>query len=547
MIQIPAFLCRQTDLVQAAAATGRCVNLKKGQFLSPQEMGKVLEKARATGNRNILLTERGSSFGYNNLVVDFRSFVVMRSFGQPVVFDVTHSVQSPGGQGEKSGGNPQYIPHLARAGAAVGRGRVFLRSARQSCQGVVGRAEFSEREDVPASGGGNPSHTQRAPEDVVSDRDPRAPLTTAIRVLEAEADAIRSLVDRMGESFLRAVDLAAACSGKIVVTGLGKSGIICKKIAATLSSTGSPAIFLHASDALHGDCGLMAKDDMVLAVSKSGETAEILQLLNVSKRLGLPVIAMAGDCDSTLAQFADVFLDVSVAEEACPLGLAPTTSTAAALAMGDALAMALMERKGFGREDFASVASGRQHRQKASACRGTDASRRADSAGPGVRRRCRDVIYEMSRKSLGMTVVTDGQGILAGVISDGDLRRLLQKSADPLKLTAGQAMTRQPKTISEDALATAALAKMEEMKITSLVVVDAEQDSSRRRPPPRSLAHRTYLGTRSTIRKHNPLNHVASGPQPRRFGDARHCRNMSRAEAQTHMFDVLVCCLIMCP
>ena len=305
-------------------------------------------------------------------------------------------------------------------------------------------------------------------------RDPRAPLTTAIRVLEAEADAIRGLVSRMGESFLRAVDLAAACSGKIIVTGLGKSGIICKKIAATLSSTGSPAIFLHASDALHGDCGLMSKDDMVLAVSKSGETAEILQLLNVSKRLGLPIVAMVGDSDSTLAQYADVFLDVSVAEEACPLGLAPTTSTAAALAMGDALAMALMERKGFGREAFASIhpagSIGKKLLRVGELMHRGEAVPRVLESAPMP-----DVIYEMSRKSLGMTVVTDRQGILAGVISDGDLRRLLQKSSDPLKLTAGQAMTRRPQTISEDALATAALAKMEEMKITSLVVIDAKQ------------------------------------------------------------------------
>ena len=177
-------------------------------------------------------------------------------------------------------------------------------------------------------------------------------LATAIRVLEAESDAIRNLVPRMGEPFLRAVEIASSCSGKIAVTGLGKSGIICKKIAATLSSTGSPAIFLHAADALHGDCGLLSKEDMVLAVSKSGETAEILQLINVAKRLGLPVIAMAGDRDSKLAQYSDVYLDVSVAEEACPFGLAPTTSTAAALAMGDALAMALMERAGRGNRSW---------------------------------------------------------------------------------------------------------------------------------------------------------------------------------------------------
>jgi arabinose-5-phosphate isomerase len=304
--------------------------------------------------------------------------------------------------------------------------------------------------------------------------DSQASLTTAIRILELEADAIRNLVGRLGESFLQAIDRMAACTGKIAVTGLGKSGIICKKIAATLSSTGSPAIFLHAADALHGDCGLLAKDDLVLALSKSGETSEILQLLNVAKRLGLSVIAMAGERDSKLAQYADVFLDVSVTEEACPLGLAPTTSTAAALAMGDALAMALMERKGFGREDFASLhpagSLGKKLLRVGELMHRGDAIPRVLESTP-----MSDVIYEMSRKSLGMTVVTDSQGILAGVISDGDLRRLLQKSADPLKCTAGQAMTRDPKTISDCELAGAALLQMEALKITSLVVVDAKK------------------------------------------------------------------------
>lgn len=303
-------------------------------------------------------------------------------------------------------------------------------------------------------------------------RDPRDPLATGIRVLEAEAESIRKLVARMGDSFLRAIEMAAACPGKIIVTGLGKSGIICKKIAATLSSTGSPAIFLHASDALHGDCGLMGKSDLVLAISKSGETAEILQLLNVAKRLGLPVIALAGDRGSTLARVADVCLDISVSEEACPFGLAPTTSTAAALAMGDALAMALMERKGFDREDFASFhpagSIGKKLLRVGDLMHGGENIPRVFESTPMP-----DVIYEMSRKSLGMTVVTDAKGVLTGVVSDGDLRRLLQKSSDPLKLTAGQAMTREPKTIPADALATAALAKMEEMKITSLVVTDA--------------------------------------------------------------------------
>lgn len=297
-------------------------------------------------------------------------------------------------------------------------------------------------------------------------------LATAIRVLEAESDAIRNLVPRMGEPFLRAVEIASSCSGKIAVTGLGKSGIICKKIAATLSSTGSPAIFLHAADALHGDCGLLSKEDMVLAVSKSGETAEILQLINVAKRLGLPVIAMAGDRDSKLAQYSDVYLDVSVAEEACPFGLAPTTSTAAALAMGDALAMALMERKGFRKEDFATLhpagSIGKKllrvgelmHRGKSIPC--------VQGSTPML-----DVIYEMTQKGLGMTAVTDANGVLIGVISDGDLRRMLQKSSEPLKLSASQVMNRNPKTIVEGELAASALSKMEAMKITSLVVVDA--------------------------------------------------------------------------
>ena len=293
-----------------------------------------------------------------------------------------------------------------------------------------------------------------------------------MRVLEAESDSIRKMGARLGDAFLRAVDLASGCSGKIAVTGLGKSGLICKKIAATLSSTGSPAIFLHAADALHGDCGLLARNDLVLAVSKSGETEEILQVVNVAKRLGLPVIAMAGSLDSSLAQFADVFLDVSVSEEACPFDLAPTTSTAAALAMGDALAIALMERKGFGKEDFASVhpagSLGKKLLRVLDLMHSGDAIPRVPDSTPMP-----DVIYEMTRKGLGMTTVTDAQGKLLGIISDGDLRRLLQTSTDPLTLNAGRVMIRNPKTIHENELATVALSKMEKMKITSLVVVDA--------------------------------------------------------------------------
>jgi len=296
-------------------------------------------------------------------------------------------------------------------------------------------------------------------------------LATAARVLEYEAEAVHNLIPRLGEQFLRALDLTAVCAGKIAVVGMGKSGLICKKIAATLSSTGSPAYFLHAVEAMHGDVGLLGPSDVVLIISKSGETAEILQIANIIKRLGLPIIALSGNPESTLARYADVNLDVSVAEEACPLGLAPTTSTAAALAMGDALAMALMQRKGFRKEDFASVHPAGAIGKKLLRV-GELMHRGADIPRVGPTTPMVEVICEMSRKTLGMTTVTDEMGRLLGIISDGDLRRLLERSRDPLRKVAGDCMTNSPKTILETELATVALSRMEELKITSLVVVD---------------------------------------------------------------------------
>ena len=302
-----------------------------------------------------------------------------------------------------------------------------------------------------------------------------ATLATAIRVLELEAKAVQSLISHLGPSFPEAVAIAASCAGKIAVTGMGKSGIICKKIAATLSSTGSPAIFLHAAEALHGDVGLLGAHDVILAVSKSGETPEILQILNVSKRLGLPIIAMSGEPGSTLARLADVNLDVSVTDEACPFGLAPTTSTAAALAMGDALAMALMQHKGFRLEDFANYHPAGSIGKKL--LRVGDLMHRGNTI-PLVSESTpmSEVICEMSCKTLGMTAVVDGDGKLAGVISDGDLRRMLERSHEPMKLRASDCMSRTPKTISAGQAATAALAMMEELKITSLVVVNQERN-----------------------------------------------------------------------
>jgi arabinose-5-phosphate isomerase len=314
---------------------------------------------------------------------------------------------------------------------------------------------------------------------------------TGENVVRIEAEALRALADRiagpMAEPFERALELMDACLGRVVVTGMGKSGIIARKIAATLSSIGTPALFMHPVDAVHGDLGMVVRGDVVLALSASGETEEILRLLATIKRLQVPLISMTGDgiCStlvdkstraqlSTLAGAADVALDCSVAKEACPLGLAPTASTTTMLALGDALAVALSERRGFKEEDFANLHPGGNLGKKlarvASLMHSGDAVPRVASAT-----RMSDVIYEMSRKKLGMTTVVEGEKLL-GVISDGDLRRLLeQRGKDVLDLSAAECMTRHPKTISPHEFAATALAVMEEKKITSLVVVDRDQ------------------------------------------------------------------------
>ena len=302
-------------------------------------------------------------------------------------------------------------------------------------------------------------------------------------VVRIEAEALRVLADRiagqMAEAFNRAVELLHGCVGRVVVTGMGKSGLIARKIAATLSSTGTPSLFLHPVEALHGDLGMIVRGDVVLALSASGETEEILHLLATIKRLQVPLIAMT--CDevyasrgshlSTLAEAADVALDCSVAQEACSLGLAPTASTTTMLALGDALAVALSEKRGFKEEDFANLHPGgklgkRLARVETLMHTGDSVPRVAPNT------RMPDVIYEMSRKKLGVTTVVEGD-TLVGIISDGDLRRLLEKRGkDVLDLTAGECMTKTPKTISAHEFAATALAMMEEKKITSLAVVD---------------------------------------------------------------------------
>ncbi len=346
---------------------------------------------------------------------------------------------------------------------------------------------------------------------------------TGENVVRIEAEALRALADRiagpMNGAFEQAVELLFCCAGRVVVTGMGKSGLIARKIAATFSSTGTPALYLHPVEALHGDLGMVVRGDVVLALSASGETEEILQLLATIKRLRVPLIAMTGDeiCESqnphpvspksrdkggapaeesraaggtlqkkskaagggarstqvsTLAAAADVALDCSIAEEACALGLAPTASTTTMLALGDALAVTLSERRGFKEEDFANLHPGGKLGKKLAR---VESLMHTGEALPRVSPQTKmpDVIYEMSRKKLGVTAVVEDE-TLVGIISDGDLRRLLEKRGkDVMDLAAGEAMTRNPKTIGAGEFAATALALMEEKKITSLMVVDA--------------------------------------------------------------------------
>jgi arabinose-5-phosphate isomerase len=297
------------------------------------------------------------------------------------------------------------------------------------------------------------------------------PHETARKVFAIEAEAIRALGERLDAGFERAVEGLFACPGRVVVTGMGKSGIVGQKLSATLASTGTPSHFLHPADAIHGDLGRIVKGDAVVAISYGGNTAEILALLPSLKRLGAFIVAMTGHPASALATTADVHLDVSIREEACPLGLAPTASTAAAMAMGDALAMALIERRGFTMADFAVLHPGGRLGKKL--LRVEDVLRSgAEAPRVAPETPMQEVLFEMTRKRLGMTTVQDAAGHLVGVVSDGDLRRQMERHGHAvLDRTAAQCMTADPVTIHRRELATEALNVMENRKITSLVVV----------------------------------------------------------------------------
>ena len=296
-------------------------------------------------------------------------------------------------------------------------------------------------------------------------------LQRAAAVLRNESAGILSLIDRLDDNFVRAVELIQRCEGKVVVTGVGKSGHICAKIAATLASTGTPSFFLHSGEALHGDLGMVMKGDVILAVSNSGETDEILKLLPHFKFHEIKLIVITGNPESTLARAGEVVLNVSINEEACPLGLAPTTSTTAALAMGDALAVVLLEQKGFKPDDFAARHPGGILGRRL-ILRVEDIMYR-DEQLPMVQEETlvRNALFEITSKRLGVTGVADSKGKLVGVITDGDLRRSLESKGQILELKAKDIMTRNPKSIPAESLATEAMSIMERYSITALFVL----------------------------------------------------------------------------
>jgi arabinose-5-phosphate isomerase len=297
----------------------------------------------------------------------------------------------------------------------------------------------------------------------------------ARRVLRIEAQALNDLCVRLDGSFDRAVELLLSCKGRVVVTGMGKSGLIGRKISATLSSTGTPSFFLHPAEALHGDLGMLARGDALLAISYGGETPEILNVLETLKRLEMPIVTLTGNCKSTLAEASEVVLDASVKEEACTLNLAPTASTTVAMALGDALAIALLERRGFQADDFAVLhPAGRLGKKLLR----VEHLMHKGEAVPrvSVETPMPATFHEMSAKKLGMTTVTTADDKLAGILTDGDLRRLMERHGGAtLTMTAGDCMIRTPQTIGPTLLASEALNLMEKKKITSVVVVDAER------------------------------------------------------------------------
>jgi arabinose-5-phosphate isomerase len=299
-------------------------------------------------------------------------------------------------------------------------------------------------------------------------------LALAREVLDIEADAVRGLRDQVDERFVAAVDFLLSCRGRVVVSGIGKSGHVARKLAATLASTGTPAFFVHPAEASHGDLGMVTQDDVFIALSNSGESEELIAILPLVKRLGAKLIAMTGRPQSTLAKLSDVHLNAAVPKEACPLDLAPTASTTAALALGDALAMAVLDARGFGADDFArSHPGGALGRRLLTYVR--DVMRTGDQL-PKVDAHAtvRDALFQLTAKRMGMTAIVDEGGRVAGIFTDGDLRRVLERTGDFRDLPIADVMTRAPRTIGPDHLAVEAVESMERHRINQILVVDAD-------------------------------------------------------------------------
>ncbi len=304
---------------------------------------------------------------------------------------------------------------------------------------------------------------------------PNEAIALAREVLRIEAEAISEIESKVDERFVRAIEILKDTRGKVVLTGMGKSGLIGKKIAATLASTGTPAFFLHPAEAIHGDVGMIMPEDTLIVLSNSGETPEVISILPVVKRMGVRVIALLGNLDSTISKHADVVIDVGVSREACPLGVAPTSSTTAALAMGDAIAVVLLKEKGFSLEEFAQLHPGGALGRKLKLV--SDLMHTGEEI-PLVEpdTLLKDVLYEISSKRLGITGVADEAGRLVGVITDGDLRRAMERGVDVYNSRAKDIMTTNPKKIRESELAAKALEMMERFKITSLFVFNDEME-----------------------------------------------------------------------
>ena len=304
---------------------------------------------------------------------------------------------------------------------------------------------------------------------------PERAIASGRRVLGIEARAVSELARRLDGNFVRAVEVVLQCKGRVVVSGIGKSGHVARKIASTLASTGTPSFFVHPAEASHGDLGMVTRDDVMIALSNSGESAELLVIVPLVKRQGARLIAMTGNAQSPLALAADVHLDAGVAEEACSLGLAPTASTTAALALGDALAVTLLEARGFGADDFARSHPGGSLGRRL--LTHVEDIMRFGEAIPCVPEAasCTDALLEMSRKGMGMTAIADGDGRLAGIFTDGDLRRVLETGKDLRKMGVREVMSRNPHRVSRRILAAEAAELMEQHRITQLLVVDAEQ------------------------------------------------------------------------